>query len=266
LIFKYLDTAIWLASFLTEIVVIGLLFYRHVWRTLPFFCSYCVWDLVSNLTLKGIQHFTPTIYFHALFIDEILDSALLFCVLVELAWSVLSPLRHSLSRSSLVIVALIILVAGAAIWPFAALPGLNHVTSQEALLFAQLERTAAILRILFFLVLAGGSQLLSIGWRDRELQVVTGFGLFSIIGLTVAVMQTHQATVLQYNELELAETGGYLACLFYWAFSFAQQEATRREFTPQMQRFLLAVAGAARSARVGIEDTTGVKPRNPSEK
>ena len=44
---------------------------------------------------------------------------------------------------------------------------------------SQLQHTVSILRILFFLVLAGGSQLLSIGWRDRELQVATGLGFYS---------------------------------------------------------------------------------------
>ena len=44
------------------------------------------------------------------------------------------------------------------------------------------------------------------------------------------------------------------------------EEAERREFTPQMQKFLLAVAGAARSARVGFDDSQGGKPRNPNDR
>ena len=77
------------------------------------------------------------------------------------------------------IVGILILVAGVAIWPFAALPGLAHATSKEGLLITQLQQTSTILRILFFLLLAGGSQLLSIGWRDHELQVATVLGLYS---------------------------------------------------------------------------------------
>ena len=44
----------------------------------------------------------------------------------------------------------------------------------------------------------------------------------------------------------------YVCSLLYWAYCFAQQEAARREFTPQMQNFLLAVAGTARSSRVSL--------------
>jgi hypothetical protein len=251
---------------LTEVLVIVLLSYRHLWRTLPVFGAYCIWDLTDNLTLLGFHRFAPGIEFHAIFAATILDSAFCFCVLVELAWSVLRPIRASLSRSSLVLVAVLILVAAAAIWPFAALSGLSNATSREALLFLQLQQTASILRILFFLILAGGSQLLSIGWRDRELQVATGFGLYSIVTLVVAVMQTHQTTMAHYFDLEALAAAGSLGGLLYWAFAFAQQEAERREFTPQMQRFLLAIAGAARTTRIGMEDSHGPKRRDPQDR
>jgi len=263
-VFDSLNRAFFFGGLFLETVIIGLLFYRHVWRTLPVFCSYCVWDVASNAALMGISHFSSTLTFQAYFVDEILDSALIFAVLVELAWSVLRPIRSSLSRSSLVIVALLILVAGVAIWPFAALQGIAQ--AREALLYFQLQQTTSILRILFFLVLAGGSQLLSIGWRDRELQVATGLGLYSIVALTVAVIQTHQATLAQHEQLAFAASAGFLCCLAYWAFSFAQQEAARREFTPQMQTFLLAIAGAARSARVGFDEDQGRKPHDRSDR
>jgi hypothetical protein len=259
--FINIDNAIWLAATLAEGVVIALLFKRRMWRTLPLFCSYCVWDLSGNLAAHIMIHYTPAFHFHVYFVEAILDSALLFCVLVELAWSVLRPLRASLPRRALVLIGLLILVAGAAIWPFAALPGLAHATSKEGLLFTQLQQTASILRILFFLVLAGSSQLLSIGWRDRELQVATGFGLFSIVSLTVAVLQIHQTTASQYQYLDRIATASYIGCLAYWAFSFAQKEAKRREFTPQMQSFLLAVAGAARSTRIALTEPRAGKAR-----
>lgn len=254
------DNAIWLAGTLTEIAVIGLLFYRRVWRPLPVFCAYCIWDVLSNLAVYLVDRYFGARYFQALFTETIIDSALLFCVLVELAWSVLRPLRASLPRSSMILVGLLILVAGVAIWPFTALPGLAHATSKAGLLFTQLQQTTSILRILFFLLVAGGSQLLSIGWRDRELQVATGLGLYSIVSLTVAVLETHQTTASQYQHLARFEAGSYIFCLTYWAFSFAQKEAERREFTPQMRSFLLAAAGAARSMRVGLSDTRSDKP------
>ena len=261
---RYIDNAVQLASFLAGFVIVGLLFYRHVWRTLPVFSVYCVLDLTSNLARTAIQQFAPHILFYALFTAQILDFVLVFCVLIELAWSVLRPIRGSLPRSAFLLVGILILVAGAIIWPFAGLQNLSGATSKAGLIYAQILQTSSILRILFFLVLAGGSQLLSIGWRDRELQVATGLGVYSIIALTVAVIQTHLTSASAYYHFSIAVGAGYLGCLLYWTYSFAQQEAARREFTPQMQRFLLAVAGAARATRTGLEDSHGNKSRDPN--
>ncbi len=249
------DNAIWVAGMITEIVIIALLTYRRVWRTLPIFCSYLVWDILSNVGAFVVSHYFPEHYFQVFFAEAIVDSALILCVLVELAWSVLRPVRSSLPRSALVLVGILILVAGAAIWPFTALPGLAHSTSRNGLLYTQLIQTVSILRILFFLVLAGGSQLLSIGWRDRELQVATGLGLYSFASLAVAVLDLHQTTASQVEHLNQIVTAGYVCCLLYWGVSFAQKEAERREFTPQMRSFLLAAAGAARSTRVTMTDS-----------
>jgi hypothetical protein len=255
------DFAIWVACLLCSGSLIAMLFFRHIWRVLPIFCVYCVWDVASNIGLYFANgHFKAGIFFHIFFARTIIDSALIFCVLVELAWSVLRPLRASLPRSALVLLGVLILVAGAAIWPFAALQGLSQATTREGLLFVQLEQTTTILRVLFFLVLAGGSQLLSIGWRDRELQVATGFGLFSIVSLTVAVLQTHQTTASQYLRYDRIAAASYLGCLLYWAVSFAQKEAERREFTPQMRSFLLAAAGATRSTRIAMTESRKGKP------
>jgi hypothetical protein len=255
--YEHLNNAVIFASFVVQTLIIGLLIYRRVWRTLPIFFAYCVWDQLSNLTLVAIAHYAPDFAFHAYAIDAVPDAAITFAVLVELAWSLLRPLRASLPRSALVLVGILILVAAVIIWPFASLPSLTNVTTREGLLFVQLGQTIAILEILIFLVLGGGSQLLSISWRDRELQVATGLGAAALVNLTVAVLQTHQTSTDQYDKIALAGGVGYLACLTYWAFSFTQQEAERRQFTPQMQRFLLAVAGAARASRAGLEESQG---------
>ncbi|MGA9060199.1 MAG: hypothetical protein WB341_00905 [Terracidiphilus sp.] len=256
-----LDNAMWLAGILIEAAVIGLLFYRRIWQTLPVFCSYCVWDVLSNVGVYIVGRHYP-MYFQVYAAQVIIDSALLFCVLVELAWSVLRPLRPSLARRSLIIVGALILLAGAIIWPFAAFPGLVHVASKQFLLLARLQQTVATLRILFFLLLAGGSQLLSIGWRDRELQVATGLGFYSIVSVTASLLQARGTSAAQFQHLNRFVVASFLCSLVYWLVSFAQKEAERREFTPQMQNFLLAVAGAAHSTRVALtESRAGKAPK-----
>ncbi len=261
-----LDNTIWLAGILTEAVVVGLLIYRRVWRLLPVFVVYCVWDLISNTGGLLSQTFFPSIYNPATyFIETIIDSILMFGVLVEVAWSVLRPIRASLPRFTFVALAGLILAVGAAIWPFAALPGLVEMRP-EVQLIGHLQQTVAILRIVFFLLLAGSSQLLSIGWRDRELQVVTGLGFYSLVSLGAAILGTHQGTFHQYANMNQFVIASFLCALIYWVFSFSQKEAERREFTPQMQNILLAVAGVARAERAALaSSSTSMGNRQPKQ-
>ena len=256
------DNAITLAYILIEIAVIGLLFYRRIWRILPIFCFYCIWDVVSNVAIYLIGLYSSQSgYFHAYFAETFIDSVWQFCVLVELAWSVLRPVRASLPRSALFAVGALILLAGVVIWPFATFSALAHAASRQWILMLQLQRTVAILRILFFLLLTAGSQWLSIGWRDRELQVATGLGFYSLANIAVSVLESHQSTATQFVDLHEFVILSFICSLLYWLVSFSQKQAERREFTPQMQSFLLAVAGGARTARTAMADPRSGEPR-----
>jgi hypothetical protein len=259
-----LDNTLWFAGIIAEVALVGLLAYRRVWRTMPIFCVYCAWSLLSDVGNYLIQRYSPSSYITTFFVTRSLDFALQFCVLVELAWSVLRPLRASLSRRALVIVGILILAAAGVIWPFAGFHQLGGFDPKYWNIL-RMEQTTDILRIFFFLVLAGCSQLLSIGWRDRELQIVTGLGLYSLVSLSVALLHIQKVmgqSQQQYHLLDQFVVVGFLVSYAYWIFSFAQQEAERREFTPQMQNFLLAMAGTARTTRIALTETPTTKSRN----
>ncbi len=259
-----LDNALWLASFMAEAAVVGLLLYRRVWRTLPIFTAYCVWFLLVDAAALLVMRAFPHSYFKFYLIVTVVYSVLEFAVLVELAWSVLRPLRASLPRSTVPIIGAFILGVGAAIWPFATIPGFGGLPPEWHLLM-HLQQDTSLLRVLIFLLLAGCSQFLSIGWRDRELQVATGLGFYSLVGLAVAMIHTHETKGPQYTRLDQVEVASYVCSLLYWVFSFAQKTAERREFTPQMQSLLLAMAGTARATRIMLTDSSAGKTRNPEE-
>ncbi|MGB6191344.1 MAG: hypothetical protein WBF42_02665 [Terracidiphilus sp.] len=251
-----LDNTIWLVYLLAEALLAGLLIYKRAWRLLPFFFAYCIWDLLSNIGSFANTRFLASSrfdYTSTYLIQTVIDSAFQFCILIELAWSVLKPVRSSLPRYTPLVLAFAALAAGAIIWPFTATTAVVQVTAQVQLI-AHLQQTVSILRILFFLGLAAGSQLLSIGWRDREFQVATGLGIYSLVSLAVTMVQTHETAGQQYAHLNQFVIAGFICALLYWIFSFAQKEAVRREFTPQMQSLLLAVAGAARANRTALSD------------
>jgi hypothetical protein len=219
---------------------------------------YCAWDLLSSVGAFVVLRFFPASYFTTYLVETVVGSVLEFGVLVELTWSVLRPLRASLPRGALLVVGGLILALGAAIWPFAFIPGFRHSPPAWHLLM-HVQQTTSILRILFFLVLAGFGQMLSIGWRNRELQVATGLGFYSFVSLAVAMLHAHRTMGPQYKLLSQIEVAGYLCSLMYWVFSFSQKEAERKEFSPQMQNMLLAVAGAARTTRATLTNSTDGK-------
>ena len=171
--------------------------------------------------------------------------------------SVLRPVRTSLPRGAILGVGIVIALICAIIWPFAKTPGLEQL-SFDSRMIVHFELTFSAMRILFFLAIAGCSQLLSIGWRDRELQIATGLGFFSIVSITVQMLHTSHAPefVAQYHHLEQLLSASFVCSIIYWAFSFAQKVPERREFTPQMQNFLLAVAGSARTARISMASSS----------
>jgi hypothetical protein len=246
-----LDATLDMAGIAATTAVIGLLLYRRVWRVLPIFCVYCVLTLLDGILTDVVLHRFPAHYLTSYFIEQSLDSALQFCVLVELAWAVFRPYRTSLPRSTVWVLGILLAAVAAAIWPFAGSSAFARFAMEWRLL-VRLQQTVTVERVLFFLVLAGCSQLLSIGWRDREMQVATGFGFYSLVALSVAVVRSHQAGAPQWRSLDRLVGVGYLCSLLYWVFCFAQKEAERREFSPQMQGLLLAMAGVARTSRVGL--------------
>jgi len=243
-----------------EAAVIGLLLYRRVGRRLPLFVVYCITALVTDIASFLIRVYFPAWYGINYYLAEsTLDFVLQFCVLVEIAWAVLQPVRRFLSHRAVFLIAALILAFCAILWPFA---GLTQITPPTRVwgIVMHMQQAVSIVRVLFFVVLAASSQLLSLGWRDRELQVATGFGFYSLVSLGIAVVNTHQSTAQQFRDLYLFIMLAFVITLIYWVFCFAQKEPPRRGFTPNMQENLLALARIAHVTRDSLSDPDSRKP------
>jgi hypothetical protein len=237
-----LEQAFVIAGIAAEIAFLALLTHKRFFRHMPFFYGYVCFGILNDLAMLLIQHRYPSQFLPAYVVQFCVDSALQYGVLVELAWCVLRPARATLPRGTLVGLSLLILAAGAICWPFCGrkLPAPWHLLTAA-------QETTSILRILFFLVLVAGSHLLALGWRDRELQVATGLGGYSLMSFAALIIHSHQKTGMSYHWVDIIVSLSYVASLVYWIVSFVQAEAPRREFTPQMRGVLMAVAAAAHS-------------------
>jgi hypothetical protein len=248
-----LDNTLLATGIAVETTVLAFLLWRKMWRTLPLFCVYIAWTILTDVSNIIILARYRDFFNQAYFYEMAPDSLLQFGVLIELAWSVLRPSRASLPRGTIYVLAGLIAIAGLIIWPFAGMTMPPNLTP-HAEIFVHFQQTIAILRVVCFLVMAGFSQVLSIGWKDRELQIATGLGFFSIISLLVAVLHSHQLWQdPSYSWLDRAVSGSYIGTLVYWAASFATKEQERKEFSPQMQQLLLIMGGGARAGRVALD-------------
>jgi hypothetical protein len=249
-----LDPILSLVSAVGEAVALVLLVRRKIWRNMPMFTIYIFWTLLTDLAAYYIQNYAIASQYVTFYRFEMpVDSILQFGVLVELGWSVLRPVRSVLPRGSLFALAGLVALAGLLIWPLAGMT-IPPNLAPESITIIHLEQTFAILRVVCFVVMASFSQILSIGWRDRELQIATGLGFYSIVSLLVTMLHSHQTSQGQIHRLEEVVSFGYLGTLAYWVFSFATKEQERKEFSPQMQQLLVLMSGGARSGSIALTD------------
>lgn len=261
-----LDTILWLSGLLAEVGVVVLCIRGKLFQITPVFCWYIAWSVLVDPFMYCAGRFLTRHYLQIYLAEMIVDSIFQFGVLVELEWAVLRPLRASLPRYSIVILAFLVVAAGAVIWPIARWTLPAHL-NPTGIFFVQLQQTIAALRVVFFIAMAAFSQLLSIGWRNRELQIATGLGFYSMCTLAISLIHSYQNPAIgsSYHLLDQIGVASYVCSLGYWIVSFAQQEEERQEFTPQMRSFLLAVTGAARGTRIALADSgmpSSRKPRN----
>src|SRR3569833_361588 len=158
-----LDTNLELISSVLQALVIGLLILRKIYKKLPLFFLYTIWVVFISAASMVIHSRYPSTYQQIFVVASVIDAAFMFCVLVELSMAVLSPLRSALPRWTVFAVAALLAVAFALIWPFAKPPGFGSLQPLSQVQ-VHLETTTAVLRILFFLAIAGCSQWLSLGW------------------------------------------------------------------------------------------------------
>jgi len=227
----------------------------RTYRSLPIFFLYIVWGVAGDCAVLILRTVMPSLNQLTFEIEMYFDSLFQYLVLIELAWSILRPIQRSLPRGFLIGISFIIAASAVLAWPLTAIKE-TLGCSWQLLVALHAQRSFAILRILFFVALAFCSQLLGIGWRNRELQIATGLGFYSLVSLTGSMVHSHQVARGQYYYVELAIACTYSLSLMYWVYCFAQREVARREITPKMLEFLLGMADVMRLQRVRLSGPT----------
>ena len=212
---------------------------RNIQRQFPVFTLYIAESCISASLMLALFRYTSSgFYFRAYIVDLSVSSVLEFAVLAELIWLVLRPLHAYLPRVAWLVPIVLVLLSALLIWPIAGFAVPAHLDSFGQLYY-KLQATIAILRIVVFLTIAAFSRLLALGWRDRELQIATGLGFYSVVYLAVTEIHVHQAVGGSYHFLDQLEVISYLLSLGYWLLMLGSREVPRKEFTRSMKSFVL---------------------------
>ncbi len=248
-----IERVLLIAGISAELALVALLAGRRIYRVLPVFSMYVVWGLLSDCAMPLIQAHAPSSYVRSYLVETSFDSLLQYGVLVELAWSVLRPFHTLPPRRVLAATGLGVLLAGALVWPLTFAPEMAQMR-WDFVLILRLEQTFSLLRVAFFLVLAIASHWLTVGWRNRELQVATGLGVYSLVSLIGALIHKHQILHSpSFHWVEFAISSSYFASLLYWMVSFAQKEPPPRSLPDRAHRALTGLAETAREQRAAVE-------------
>jgi hypothetical protein len=208
-----------------EVVLLACLLRRRIFRTLPIFTLYIGWCLCIDITTGIVLSIWPERYLWFYLIEFTIDALYQFRILLELARSVRHHNRGSSPR--VIILTLLIPMAAALIWQMAAWSAPMYSTFTGKLL-VHLLQSVAILRAGFVLALVWWSSLQGLHWPDRELRIVTGFGFYSFVALSVSILHTHQTLGPMYHFLDQAVSASYAFTLLYWIYAFAPKKSETR--------------------------------------
>jgi hypothetical protein len=231
-----------------EISLLVVLIVRRQYRIFPIF-TICIAANVLNdigadiLLVAYSLHVAQSFDFALLPLQYLLDLA----VLLEISWNVLRPVQTSLPRGSIrVFIGAVVLslLGGVALAYHFGNTG-NKIQDIKV----PLDLTVGLLRMLIFAATAGFAQLLGIGWRNKVLQLATGLSFYSAVDLIVSLVGRYTADS---RELEGFRMVAITLQLMFFLWVFTTKEVRRREFSPQMEQFLVTLAGRAKLARTAL--------------
>jgi hypothetical protein len=243
-----LFTIIAILGMIAEVILLIALVGRRQYKIFPIFTLYIAFNLLNDFGIGTLiilypVHVARSLAFVLLPLQYLLELA----VLVEIAWNVLRPVHASLPRGSIRLfvigVALALLGGVVLAWHF------DNTGNKIQDVRVPLDVMVGLLRMLIFVATVGFAQLLGIGWKNKVLQLATALSFYSAVSLVVSLVERYSGRTQDLDGFVAVASVLELAFLV-WVFT--TKEVRRREFSPQMEQFLVTLAGRAKLARTAL--------------
>jgi hypothetical protein len=236
---------------IAEISLFVVLVARRQYRLFPVFTICIAFSLLNDIGVGALlvvysTHVARSVAFTLLPLGYLLDLA----VLLEITWNVLRPVHTSLPHGS--VRAFVVAVALALLGGVLLAYHFGNTGNKIQDIKVPLDLTVGLLRMLIFAATAGFAQLLGIGWRDKVLQLATGLSFYSAVDLIVSLVGRYNGDSPALESTRLVAATLELG-FFVWVFT--TKDVRRREFSPQMEQFLVTLAGRTKLARTTLVRT-----------
>jgi len=238
-----LDLLFWAAGFAEHIVLLAVLCIRRRVTSFPFFTAWIAINILRTIALYVIWRFgTKSTYFYSYWDLAILDTALQFCVVYELASRTFRPLgvwAKDVRRSFIVLGSLSIAIAAALAW-LASPPA--RLWMQAVILRGNLF-SAALMSELFAGMVAL-SVTAGLPWKTHVANIAQGLGIYSIIDVLIEAAHSYLGLGRDsraFDDLSHARIAVYLACTLYWIIMLWREAPNSRKLPAQIHRDLLTL-------------------------
>jgi hypothetical protein len=251
------DSVLWAMTLAAEAVLTVVILKKKMGGTYPVLLTYLIVNLIEDPLAWVLYKGSGDFYFRFYFTVTVLDYLLQFLLVVEIGRNVFARSRRSLPFPLWPVVTAGVVtctLAAAFFSPKFHSDGLNASTEW----FATVTLGLAILKLLLFAALAGFAQFIGIGWKNRVLQLASGLALYGAASLLVQLAIHHigqggqKSYETDFIRLTQIQSGAYICTLMYWTWAFSQNEAPRKDFTPQMQEVLVTIAQSAKRTRLSV--------------
>jgi hypothetical protein len=236
---------------LAEISLLIALLVRRQYRIFPVFSFYVAFSVLNDIgigaLLVGVSaHAAQSVAFGLLPLEYLIDLA----VLLEITWNVLRPVHTSLPAGSVrvFVSAVALSLLGGILLAYHFGNAGNRIQDVKV----PLDLTVGLMRMLIFVATAAFAQLLGIGWRNKVLQLATGLSFYSAVDLVVSLIGRYSGDSSALESVRVVASALEMG-FFVWVFT--TKDVERREFSPQMEQFLVTLAGRAKHARTVLART-----------
>jgi hypothetical protein len=211
------DALMLLATLLLAVLLAGLLILRRAFEALPLFFTYQVYSAISAGVGYAALRYFATAYFRYVIVATALDAVLYLVVLFELAGNVLEFNRQGRSRRG---GWLFMSVAfSALLWPLALWTAPASFGPLWNLFSIEMHATT-IVEVAAIVSLLTWGRLLKLRWSETGLRIVTGMGVWPLVGLGVLIVHGWGVFSGEYRWLDDLVPASAILALLYWVHYF----------------------------------------------